>query len=151
MLATKMRAMARGDCENEAIPREVGDEARVRDVMVHSPKTLPADCDVADVRRFFANPHHATALLVDGTDFAGAIERVDMSADTRDDAPARELAARDVETIQPDAPVSAAVARLDERSSHRLVVLDPDGRTLRGLVCLTRDRDGFCQAGSAPR
>jgi hypothetical protein len=24
------------------------------------------------------------------------------------------------------------------------VVLDPDGRTLRGLLCLTGDRDGFC-------
>jgi hypothetical protein len=24
------------------------------------------------------------------------------------------------------------------------VVLDPDGRTLRGLLCLTGDRGGFC-------
>jgi CBS domain-containing protein len=143
--------MARGDCGNESIALEVSDETRVRDVMVKSPKTLPADCSIGDVRRFFASPHHATALLVDGAYFAGAIERADMNADMRDDTPARELAARDVDTIQPDAPVSAAVARLDERSSRRLVVLDPDGRTLRGLVCLTRGRDGFCQAGPAPR
>ena len=143
--------MSTEDCENESIPREAGDETRVRDVMVHSPKTLPADSSVADLRRFFANPSHMTALLVDGALFAGAVDRVAIEADAPDDLPARELADPAVDTIGPDAPVSAAVARLDERSSHRLVVLDPDGRTLRGLVCLTRDRDGFCQAGPPPR
>ncbi len=143
--------MSTHDCENESIPREGGDETRVRDVMVHSPKTLPADSSVADLRRFFANPHHMTALLVDGALFAGAVDRVAIDAGVPDDLPARELADPAVDTIGPDAPVSAAVSRLDERSSHRLVVLDPDGRTLRGLVCLTRDRDGFCQAGPPPR
>ena len=58
---------------------------------------------------------------------------------------ARALARRDVATIDPDAPLGEALAVLDADAEGRLVVLDPDGRTLRGLLCLTRDRTGFCR------
>ena len=43
------------------------------------------------------------------------------------------------------APVEA-LAVLDDDAEGRLVVLDPDGRTLRGLLCLTGDRTGFCRS-----
>ena len=45
-----------------------------------------------------------------------------------------------------DAPLPEATRGLDARGERRLVVLDPDGRTLRGLLCLTSDRSGFCQS-----
>lgn len=142
--------MSTGACDNEKVSRDAGDDLCVRDVMVSRPKTMPADGTVADLRRLFENPHVATALLVDGPHFAGAVDREDLPASARDDSPVRELARQDVDTIEPDSPMSAAVARLDGADERRLVVLDPDGRTLRGLLCLTQDRSGFCQSDPAP-
>ena len=69
-----------------------------------------------------------------------------MDDDTPDERPARALARRDVATIDADAPLAQALAVLDAGAERRLVVLDRDGRTLRGLLCLTGDRSGFCQS-----
>jgi CBS domain-containing protein len=140
-----------GGCANESVARGVASVLRVGDVMVRSPKTLPAHSRIADVRRLFSNPHVAAALLVDGARFVGVIERVDVAADAADEALARDLARREVDTVEPDAPMAAALARLDERGGRRLVVLDADGHTLRGLLCLTSDRCGVCQAAPPPR
>lgn len=138
--------MASDECTNEQVGRDGADDARVRDAMVSRPKTLPASATVADLRGLFANPHVRTALLVDGDRFAGAVERHDVPSDGDDARPARELAAAEVTTVEPDAPLADALAILDADANHRLVVLDPDGVTLRGLLCLTTDRTGFCQS-----
>jgi CBS domain-containing protein len=138
--------MSDADCSNERVGRHDAGALAVRDAMVARPKTLPADASVAELRRLFSNGHVLTALLVDGVAFAGAIDRDELSADERDDRPARELASCDVATVEPDAPLAEALERLDEGGERRLVVLDADGRTLRGLLCLTTDRDGFCQS-----
>jgi CBS domain-containing protein len=137
--------MATGACGNPAIPIEDGE--LVRDVMVRRPKTLPADSSVGDLRRLFSNAHVMTALLVDGDAFAGAVDRHSVPDDSADDSPARSLATSG-DVIGPDAPMADAVARLEERGTDRLIVLD--GPNLVGLVCLTKDRDGFCRGSSAP-
>jgi predicted transcriptional regulator len=137
--------MATGACGNPAIPIEDG--LLVRDVMVRRPKTLPADATVADLRRLFTNPHVATALLADNGAFAGAVDRHSVPADLPDSSPARELATSG-DVIGPDASMASAVAQLEARGTDRLVVLD--GPELVGLVCLTKDRDGFCRGSSAP-
>ena len=126
--------------------REAGLE-RVRDAMITRPKTLPADATVGELRRLLANSRLLTVLLVEGATFAGAIEREDVGDELAPDAPARLLAARDVETIGPDAPLGEAVERLDASGSRRLVVLDDDGTSLLGLLCLKGDRAGFCRSG----
>jgi CBS domain-containing protein len=136
--------MATGDCSNERVTRDAAPDARVRDAMVTSPKTMPADGTVADLRAMFANRHVVSALLVDGSEFVGLVHRDEVNDDVPDERPARLLARREVATIGPDAPLAEALTVLDERADRRLVVLDPDGRTLRGLLCLTGDRDGFC-------
>lgn len=133
------------DCSNPRVERDA-DEARVGDAMVASPKAMAADGTVADLRAMFANAHVRTALLVDGTEFAGVVHRDDVPEEAPDDQRAGELARRAVPTIEPDAPLSEALRLLDADGATRLVVLDPDGRTLRGLLCLTRDRSGFCQS-----
>jgi CBS domain-containing protein len=127
------------------VPRESASDLRVRDAMVSTPKTVPADGTVADLRAMFANSRVLTALLVDGTEFVGVVHRGELGDGASDQRPARELAHRDVTTIEPDAPLTEALTVLDEADDRRLVVLDPDGRTLRGLLCLTTDRSGFCQ------
>jgi CBS domain-containing protein len=136
--------MASGECTNDRVGRDGA--ALVRDAMVSRPKTLPATASVDDLRALFTNPHVRTALLVDGDRFAGAVERDDVPVDADGTGPARGLAASPVATIEPDAPLADAQAMLDADANHRLVVLDPDGVTLRGLLCLTTDRTGFCQS-----
>jgi CBS domain-containing protein len=138
--------MATEDCTNERVTRDAVPGARVRDAMVTSPKTMPADGTVADLRAMFANPHVMSALLVDGPEFVGLVDRDSLRDETPDGQPARSLARPDVATIEPDAPLAEALAALDEDAERRLVVLDRDGRTLRGLLCLTGDRTGFCQS-----
>jgi CBS domain-containing protein len=138
--------MAAEDCTNERVTRDDAPGSRVRDAMVSSPKTMPADGTVADLRAMFANPHVVSALLVDGSEFVGLVNRDAVRAETPDAQPARSLARADVATIDPDAPLAEALAVLDRDAGRRLVVLDRDGRTLRGLLCLTSDRGGFCQS-----
>lgn len=137
--------MSSTDCSNPKVERDAS-ELRVSDAMVSSPKAMAADGTVADLRTMFANPHVRTALLVDGAEFAGVVHRDAVTAELPDDRPAGELARRDVPTVAPDSPLSEAVRLLDETGDNRLVVLDPDGRTLRGLLCLTGDLSGFCQS-----
>jgi predicted transcriptional regulator len=131
---------------NEQVTREAAPGLHVRDAMVASPKTVPADGTVADLRAMFANSRVLTALLVDGQEFVGVVHRDALPDETSDREPARELARRDVTTIEPEAPLTDALAVLDQSAERRLVVLDRDGHTLRGLLCLTTDRSGFCQS-----
>jgi hypothetical protein len=46
--------------------------------------------------------------------------------------------------VTPDATVAQAVELLDVRSEPRLIVLDEDGVSLRGLLCFNRTSSGFC-------
>lgn len=133
-------------CRNESVDRRDAPGLRVRDAMVTSPKTVPAQATVRDLRATFVNPHVVTALLVDGTRFVGVVHRMQLDDQLGDEQPAAALARRDVPTIEPEAPLADALAILDADDERRLVVLDPDGDRLRGLLCLTRDRGGFCQS-----
>src|SRR3954452_23265739 len=78
----------------------------VRDVMVHRPKTLPADATVADLRRQFENPRVQAALLAQDGRFAGAISPAELPADAPDDGAARDYARVDVPTLAPDATMA---------------------------------------------
>jgi CBS domain-containing protein len=137
------------DCSNEKISRDGASRARVADVMVARPKTLEASATVADLRRLFENPHVTTALLVDGTRFAGAIDRDALPEVAPDEAPAITYAQAEQTTITADAPMDEALACLDGESARRLVVLAEDGVTLRGLLCLDSKRASFCVEGSS--
>jgi CBS domain-containing protein len=114
----------------------------VRDVMVHRPKTLPADATVGDLRRQFENPRVQAALLADDGRFAGAISPSELpdSADAAE--PARTYARADIPTLAPDATMQEALALLEERGDFRLVVLEGD--TLAGLLCLDKRGTTFC-------
>jgi CBS domain-containing protein len=129
------------------IARDEAERRLVRDVMVRRPKTIAVDATVADVRVQFQNPSVQLALLSDGARFAGAIGREDVSDSAADDEPARGYARRDVPAVAPDASMRDALDVMEARGDHRLVVLDADGETLAGLLCLDRDRAGFCVEG----
>jgi CBS domain-containing protein len=117
----------------------------VGEVMIPAPKTLPADALVADVRQAFERPHVRSALLADGDRFTGVIERDGLPADAPDDAPARAYLEAEVAMVTPATPMGDAVPLLEGRGEPRLVVLDEDGVTLRGLLCTNTTATGFCQ------
>ena len=118
----------------------------VRDVMVKRPKTLPADASVADLRAQFANPRVQAALLADDGRFAGAVAPWELPETADDAEPAARYARLDVPTLGPDATMAEALALLDSRRDHRLIVLDGEGdrATLAGLLCLDRTGKTFC-------
>ena len=116
----------------------------VGEVMIARPKTHPAGALVGDVRRAFENPSVRTVLLADDGIFRGAIDRPRLP----EDAPAGEPAARyaDTEpvTAVPEMPIAEAVELLEGLPEPRLIVLDEDGATLRGLLCFNRGSKEFC-------
>jgi len=131
-------------CVHFTRTREQAAGQRIVDVMVRRPKSLPADATVGDVRRKLENTSLRNVILLDGTAFAGLLDRGELPADAPDSAPARQFAASDVPTATPDVPVPDVLAAMDAGQLSRLVVLDADGRTLAGLVCLDHTGEGFC-------
>ena len=129
---------------NAKVTRECAARLLVRDVMVRRPKTLPAQATVAELRAHFGNPCVRTALLADGGRFAGAIAPEDLPADAAGAGPARAHARTDLPTVGPDATMEDAMALLDRRGDNRLLVLEPDGETIAGLLCLDKPGTGFC-------
>jgi|SRR5215210_3453769 len=126
------------------VTRENAAELLVRDVMVRRPKTLPAQTTVAELRAHFENPRVRTALLADGGRFAGAIAPEELPGDADGSEPASAHARTDLPTLAPDATMSDAMALLDSRGDNRLIVLDEDGETIAGLLCLDKPGTGFC-------
>jgi CBS domain-containing protein len=108
------------------------------------PKSLASNVKVGELRRLFANPHVLDVLLVDGDAFVGLVDRQDVDG-LPDDLPAKPLARSAGVTIGPEATLDEAMARLEADGAWRLVVVDSDGVTLQGLLCLNAKRTGFCQ------
>jgi CBS domain-containing protein len=117
---------------------------RVADAMLRNPKTLPAAASVGDARRLFEKRSVLTVLLADGSTFRGAIERSDLPDTAPDTEPALDYARVPVTSIRPEALVGDALDLLAADNSRRLIVLDEDGMTLRGLLCLSTSGSAFC-------
>jgi CBS domain-containing protein len=126
------------------IPQDEALALTVGEVMIARPKTLPANAVVGDVRRVFENPSVRTVLLADAGIFQGAIERDMVPTDASADDAAAGYAESDPVTVTPAMSVRDAIALLDSREEPRLIVLDDDGATLRGLLCFNRSSSGFC-------
>ena len=121
------------------------------DVMIASPKVLPADASVGDVRSLFDDDHVVMVLLAEDGVLLGTLLRSDLPDTVPASAPARPLSTTTGRTVSPAAPVAAVYRRLLEQGARRLVVVDGANRLL-GLVCLKRSRTGFCtDAGVAAR
>src|SRR5262245_48222688 len=112
--------------------------------MLSRPKTLGTDATVGDLRRLFENRSVRTALLVDGGAFFGAVERDDVPDTAGDGEPARAFSHSDDERVHPGQRVSDVIPQLDASREGRLVVVDDDGSTLRGLLCLSGIEGAFC-------
>ena len=116
----------------------------VGDVMIANPKALPASALVGDVRGVFEKRTVRTVLLAEDGLFRGAIERDGLPGTAADDEPALRFADAEPLSTTPGTPMRDALALLDGRGEPRLVVLDEDGVTLRGLLCADTAGTGFC-------
>ena len=117
---------------------------RVGDAMVTRPKTQHPATGVRNIRALFEDDHVHMALIVAGDGrLVTTVERLDLLAApprTRDAAELGTLAGR---TVRPLDDLDAATALLLRDGRRRLAVVDDDGR-LVGLLCLKRDRSGYC-------
>ncbi|MES1248078.1 MAG: CBS domain-containing protein [Actinomycetota bacterium] len=121
----------------------IGDAQITADLMLREPKTLAGSASVADVRAVLENPKVQLVLLADADVFRGAVTHI--PDDAAADAPALAYADPDPETIAPTEPALTAFERADASPQRRVIVLDDDGALL-GLVCLNKNRTGFCRA-----
>jgi CBS domain-containing protein len=126
------------------LTREQAAGMLVEEVMIANPKTLPASALVGDVRGVFAKKNVRTVLLAEDGVFRGAIERDGLPGTAADDEPALHFADAEPLSTTPGTPVRDVLALLDGRDEPRLIVLDEDGVTLRGLLCADTAGTGFC-------
>ncbi len=112
--------------------------------MIARPKTFGSDVAVGEVRRAFEQSSQRVVLLVDGPTFCGALDRDALDPEAPDSAAALAFATREVATVTPATPLADAIALLDGNREPRLVVLDEDGRTMRGLLCFNQSSASFC-------
>lgn len=131
-------------CERAQVTLDDAATQLVRDVMLRRPKTLAGGATVDDARALFADPKVVTAIVADGSAFVGLLSRSDLPSLLPGNAPIRTFSRRAVPWITPDRPVAEAVEILDGHGLARLVVLETDGVTLAGLLCLDLKRAGFC-------
>lgn len=131
-------------CERAQVTRDEAAPRTVGEVMLRTPKTLPGSATVDDARAFFGNPKMVSAVVVDGTRFVGLLDRSDLPSLLPGAAPIRAYV-RATPTMTPSGSVVDAMEILDERNVARIAVVAEDGVTLAGLLCLDRQRAGFCQ------
>jgi CBS domain-containing protein len=129
------------------VGREDAQQLTVEVAMLRHPKTLPSNATVADLRRLFARDTIRTALLVEGPTFVAAVERTDVPDAAGDAEAALDYARRDAPRVTPATLVAEAMSKLEATAEGRLVVVDDDGETLRGLMCFKGSADAFCVDG----
>ena len=112
--------------------------------MVTCPKTYGPESGPGEVRAFFEDGHLHMALIVapDGR-LVTTIERPDLAAATSSSVPVTKLGTLIGRTTGPADPLAATTATLLREARRRLAVVDESGRWL-GLLCLTRNRTGYC-------
>ncbi len=137
-------AVVTGDRSPHRIPREQALPLTVGEVMIAHPKTFRSDIKLGEVREAFERSSQRVVILVDGSTFQGAIDRDSLDPGAPDTAPAVAFARRDVATVTPATQLADAVELLDGNREPRLVVLDEDGQTLRGLLCFNQSSASFC-------
>lgn len=115
----------------------------VAEAMVTIAKTWPCTTTAAQARAVFENPKVQMMLLTDDGVLVGAVLREDLDPALPDTAPVLGVATLQDRTVTADLPIPSALDRMAAHGLRRLAVVDDDSRLL-GLLCLKRDRTGFC-------
>lgn len=120
--------------------------ATVGDLMTADPIVVSADAPLADAARLLEQHHVHGLPVVDALGgVIGVVSQTDMlRARSTDDLwsrwpglRVRHLMTAPALTINADAPVGEAAARMEHEHVHRLVVVDSDGATPVGIISTT--------------
>ena len=117
---------------------------RVSDAMVAWPKTHGPESGLDEIQTLFEDDHVHMALIVaaDGR-LLTTIERSDITTVSLSYTTVAELGTLVNRTVAPSDALDSATAALQRNGRRRLAVVDDSGRLL-GLLCLKRDRTGYC-------
>ena len=116
---------------------------RVADAMVTRPKTHGPETTVAKIRAVFEDDHvHMALIIATNGRLVTTIERPDLAALPHSDQ-VSEVGALAGRTVRASDDLAATTEVLLRDGRRRLAVVDDGGRLL-GLLCLKRDRTGFC-------
>lgn len=108
-------------------------------------KELSATDTVADARRLFGHRSIQVIPVLDaGGVYVGAVGRDAIRDEISTDAPLVAIASRNLPTALVGSSAADAFELLERHGATRLVVLEADGVTYRGLVCLRSDRERVC-------
>jgi regulator of cell morphogenesis and NO signaling len=116
----------------------------IADAITARGKELSPGDTVATARRLFTSRGVQLLPVLDGTAFVGAIDRDSVASHVPADAAVDSLESVHVPTAIASTPAAEALARIDRTGAKRLVVLEPDGTTYVGLVCVRADRVRLC-------
>ncbi|MFJ4210884.1 CBS domain-containing protein [Paenarthrobacter sp. NPDC089675] len=120
--------------------------------MITTPKVLPPDVTVGEVRQLLADDHVHMALIVDTAGhLLTTIEKTDIPPWSGGQKRALGFGTKNGRTAQPHDPIEKAAYMLRRGGRRRLAVVSMEGKLL-GLLCLKRSRLGYCDdAGVAAR
>ena len=107
-------------------------------------KELAATDTVGDARALFANGSVQLVPVLSGQVYLGVVSRDAVAGAPDPRTPVASFASDAVPTALARTPAAEAFAELDRSGATRLVVLEDDGATYRGLVCLRSDRQRVC-------
>jgi len=106
-------------------------------------KELQLESTAAAARSLLASRAVKVLPVLSGRRYVGAVDR-EMLTRTAHDEPVGELARDLLPVATARTPAHKALAALDARGGTRLVVLEEDGATYVGIVCLRGDRNRLC-------
>lgn len=110
----------------------------INEVMTHDPRTLTPESTVAEAARFMRDDDVGSLPLVEGSKCIGTVTDrdivVQVVAESRPfDTQVREIAAKQLVTVDPQQPVDEAMRLMAEHQLRRLPVCDAEGQ-LVGIV-----------------
>ena len=122
--------------------------ASVRDVMSENPKTVEPGDSIQDAAKKMKDADTGALLVVDGDDLKGIVTDRDIVvnavAEGNGDAKVEDVASTDTTTIEPDADLKDAIAKMREAKVRRLPVVedgDPVGIVSLGDLAIEADDD----------
>jgi CBS domain-containing protein len=122
--------------------------ASVRDVMTKDPQTVEPGDSIEDAARKMRDADTGALLVVDGDDLKGIVTDRDIVtgaiAEGNTDAKVEDVCSSDTTTIEPDAELGDAIAKMREAKVRRLPVVedgDPVGIVSLGDLAIEADDD----------
>ncbi len=107
-------------------------------------KELQAAEPAAAARLLLAHETVHVIPVLDGARYVGALDQDIVDGAANDAAVVGSLAAALLPVVSATMPAGQALATLDAHGGQRMVVLEEDGTTYVGLVCLRSDRRRLC-------